>query len=68
MITPSEQLAARNATECKRVKVRYLRVQDGFLHIPPMPLWNVVEGDYKQGSTVTLQTLFRLGLEVEVVE
>ncbi len=68
MITPSEQLAVRNATEGKRVKVRYVGVQAGLLHIPPMPLWNVVEGDYTTGSTVTLKTLFRLGLAVEVVE
>jgi len=68
MITPSEQLAARNAAEDRGVKVRYIGVQPGFAHIPPIAMFNIVEGDYAQGSTVTLKTLFNLGLRVEVIQ
>ncbi len=67
MITSEQQLAARNAAEEKSVKVRYVGVQSGFAHIPPTPLFNVEEGDYARGSTVTLKTLLNLGLKVEVV-
>lgn len=68
LITAEQKLAARNATEQRRVLVRYVGVQPGFAHIKPMPLFNVVEGDYARGSTVTLGTLHRLGLTVEVIE
>jgi hypothetical protein len=68
MITAEDKVAADNAAEGKAIKVRYLDVQPGFAHIKPTPLFNVVEGDYCIGSTITLKTAFRLGLRVEVVE
>jgi len=68
MITAEQQLAARNATEGKWAKVRYLGLQPGVQHIKPLPLWNVVEGDYAVGSTVSLKTLLNLGLRIEVIE
>jgi hypothetical protein len=68
MLTAEQQLAARNAANDRKIVVRYLGVQPGVAHIKPTPLWNVVEGDYAVGSTITLQTAWRLGLRVEVVE
>ena len=68
MITAESQLAARNAADGKTIKVRYLDIQPGFAHLKPTPLFNVVEGDYAVGSTITLKTAFRLGLKVEVIE
>jgi hypothetical protein len=68
MITKEAQLAARNAADGKAIKVKLLGIQPGVSHIPPAILWNVVEGDYAVGSTITLKTAFRLGLRVEVVE
>jgi hypothetical protein len=68
VITSEAQLAARNAADGKRIIVRYIGVQAGLNHIPPQALFNVVEGDYAVGSTITLKTAFRLGLRVEVIE
>lgn len=68
MLTAEQQLAAKNTLEDKSIKVRYLDVQPGVAHIKATPLFNVVEGDYAVGSTITLRTAFRLGLRVEVVE
>lgn len=68
MITTEQKQAADNAAQSKHVVLRYAGVQPGFQHIQPTPLFNVVEGDYCVGSTITLKTAFRLGLRVEVVE
>lgn len=68
MLTIEDRTAADNAAQGKAIKVRFLDVQPGFQHIKPTPLFNVVEGDYCVGSTITLKTAFRLGLRVEVVE
>lgn len=50
------------------VKLRFIGVQTVPSHMKPMPLFNVVEGDYTKGSTITLKTAFRQGLRVEVVD
>ena len=50
------------------VLLRKLGWQSGFGNVPGHMLFNVVGGEYKQGSTVTLESLLRLGFRVEVVE
>ena len=50
------------------VRLRYIGVQHGPAHYKPVPLFNVVEGDYTPGSTITLKTAFAQGLRVEVVD
>ena len=37
------------------------------LGVTPLPYYNVVDGDYTHGSTVTIPTLKAMGLTVEVV-
>lgn len=50
------------------VLVRELGLQQGVNHVPAMMLYNVVGGDIRAGSTVTLRSLLRQGYRVEVVE
>lgn len=68
MITAEQQLAARNAAEGLSVTLRFAFIQPGFGELKDIPMFNVVAGDYAVGSTISLQTCFRLGLKVEVVE
>lgn len=73
MITSEQQLAARNATDGKWVKLKLhctfpMATDAARMGINPKPLFNVVDGDYATGSTISLETCFRLGLRVEVVE
>lgn len=73
MLTAEQQLAARNATDDKWVQLKYHSsfpmAQDAArMGINPKPLFNVVAGDYATGSTISLETCFRLGLRVEIVE
>ena len=69
MLTAEQQLAAKNASEGKTVQLRFAHVwptdQKG---ITPRVFFHVVDGDYARGSTITLETCFRLGLRVEVIE
>lgn len=68
MRTSEQILAAQNVIEEKKVVLRFAYVQEGFGHLKPVPMFNVLEGDYAANSTITLETCFRLGLRVEVVE
>jgi len=69
MITKEAQLAARNAADGLSVTLRFAHVwptdQKG---VTPRAFFHVVDGDYARGSTITLETCFRLGLRVEVIE
>lgn len=64
MLTSEQQLAARNAAD----GMMPLAQDSANYGIPQRPLFNVVAGDYAMGSTISLETCFRLGLRVEVVE
>lgn len=65
MITSEQKLAAHNAAMKRKVILKFIGVQTGIGDIPSRPLFNVVGGDYCIGSTITLETAERLGLEVE---
>lgn len=69
MLTNEQALAARNAAENKWAQVRFAHIWPTDMpEVKPRAFYHVVAGDYAPGSTVTLQTLFNLGLRVEVVE
>lgn len=48
------------------VRVKYLRMQEGYEQLPPFALYNVVEGPAEVlHGTVTLQTLAAQGFDVK---
>ena len=51
-----------------RVFLKEQGYQPGFGTLPGRMLYNVVGGDYVQGSTVTKETMIERGFKVEVVK
>ena len=51
-----------------RVYLKEQGYQPGFGTLPGRMLYNVVGGDYVQGSTVTKETMIERGFRVEVVK
>lgn len=71
MITQADQTLADHEaanTDKKWVVVRAKGWQPGFGSIPGRWLFNVVAGHAELHSTVTIESLLKLGLRVEVVE
>lgn len=68
--TTDRQLAEHEAANAGKpwVLLRKVGFQSGFGNLPGRMLFNVVGGQYAEGSTVTLETMLRQGFRIEVVE